>query len=69
MSLLISIIISTCLILLYRLELGIQDINVQTNDPFTQHNLNGLWIPVEHVNKLEDNYSELFNHQEVAVKH
>lgn len=50
-----------CLMLLYRLELGIQDINVQTNDPFTQHNLNGLWIPVEHVNKLGDNYSELFN--------
>lgn len=46
---------------IFRLELGIENINVQTNDPFTRNKLNSLWIPVEYVNKLGENYYELFS--------
>ncbi|VVC25925.1 Pseudouridine synthase, catalytic domain,Pseudouridine synthase, RsuA/RluB/C/D/E/F [Cinara cedri] len=45
----------------YRLELGFGDINLQTNDPFTKNKLNGLWTPVEFVNKLGENCLDLFN--------
>ncbi|KAE9523655.1 hypothetical protein AGLY_016207 [Aphis glycines] len=45
----------------YRLELGVDGINVQTNDPFTEAKLNGLWIPVEYVNKAEDDCFRLFS--------
>ncbi|XP_026813943.1 RNA pseudouridylate synthase domain-containing protein 1-like [Rhopalosiphum maidis] len=45
----------------YRLELGVDGINVQTNDPFTKAKLNGLWIPVEYVNRVGDDCFRLFS--------
>lgn len=45
----------------YRLELGVDGINVQTNDPFTEAKLIGLWIPVEYVNKAGDDCFRLFS--------
>ncbi|XP_025206616.1 RNA pseudouridylate synthase domain-containing protein 1-like [Melanaphis sacchari] len=44
----------------YRLELGVDGINVQTNDPFTEAKLKGLWIPVEYVNRVGDDCFRLF---------
>ncbi|XP_060880303.1 RNA pseudouridylate synthase domain-containing protein 1-like [Metopolophium dirhodum] len=45
----------------YRLELGVDGINVQTNDPFTKAKLNGLWIPVEYINGTGDDCFRLFD--------
>ncbi|XP_060841685.1 RNA pseudouridylate synthase domain-containing protein 1-like isoform X2 [Rhopalosiphum padi] len=45
----------------YRLELGVDGINVQTNDPFTKAKLNDLWIPVEYINRAGDDCFRLFS--------
>lgn len=45
----------------FRLELGIDDINVHTIDPFTQTKLHGLWIPVEYINRAGDDCFRLFD--------
>lgn len=55
------IISRTHVYVIFRLELGVDSINVQTNDPFTKNELNGLWIPVEFVNELGTDCSQLFN--------
>lgn len=47
-------------IFIFRLELGVDNINIQSDDPFTSHKLKSLWTPVEIVNKLGENHSELF---------
>ncbi|XP_050537005.1 RNA pseudouridylate synthase domain-containing protein 1-like [Daktulosphaira vitifoliae] len=38
----------------YMLNLHIDNLKVQTDDPFTEEKLNGLWKPIEFITKLND---------------